>query len=81
MEILILAIVAFVVAAYWVRRAQAGGSADPSLSDDLRTKEFDGGRGAVDRGRVYGGPTDAELLAPRPRRVSRESGGGKDGGG
>ena len=76
MEILIFAIVVFVLAVYWMWRVRRGGSVDDpnraiqGMPNDLREKNFQ------DFGE---GPMYAEIRA-RPR-VSRESGHGKDGGG
>jgi hypothetical protein len=76
MEILVFGLVVFVLAAYGIWRVRRGGSYDDvdrgrqGLPDDLREKNIHGG--AVDG--MY-----AAVRAPQP--VSRESGGGKDGGG
>lgn len=76
MEIVILAVVAFVLAVYWAWRVRRGGSMDDpdrpiqGLPHDLREKNF----------QDFGdGPMYAEIRA-KPR-VPRESGHGKDGGG
>ena len=76
MEYVIFGLGIFVLASFWIWRARRGGSVDDpdrsrqGLPDDLREKNIHGG--AVDG--MY-----AAVRAPQP--VSRESGGGKDGGG